>query len=106
ELVDQQQSLPPWRFSDRGVMQKIFDEVAGEAGGVVPEGDAVEEEVAGGGVFVGPGSGEAVCDGGGEGAVAGQCPFAHRRVDVRVRAGKAFEELEQGAGGPVGCVGG
>ena len=54
ELVDDQQRSAAGRLSGGGVVLEVLEEVAGQAGGVVAEGDAVEEEVGGLGVFEGP----------------------------------------------------
>jgi hypothetical protein len=54
ELVDQEQRLAVGWLSAGAVVGEVFEEVAGEAGGVVAEGEPVEEEVGGAGVFESP----------------------------------------------------
>ncbi len=82
ELVDQQQGFLPGRLPCRAVVDEVLEEVAGEAGGVVAEGQAVEEEVGGAGVLEGPLPHQAAADGGGEGSVAGYRALTDSRINV------------------------
>jgi hypothetical protein len=82
EFVDQQEDVAVGGLSGGAVVGEVFDEVAGQAGGVVAQREAVEEEIGGAGVLERPLPHQAVAHRGGEGAVAGQGAFAHRGVDI------------------------
>src|SRR5581483_8441564 len=80
ELVHQQQRFALGGFAGGGVVGEVLDQEPGQAGGVVAEGHAVEEEIGGPGVLVGPVTVEAAGGGGPEGPVAGQGAPPHGRV--------------------------
>lgn len=104
ELVDDEERFAVRSFSSGGVVLEVLEEVAGETGGVVAEGDAVEEDVAGPGVLEGPVTGELLPHCSAEGPIAGEGAFADLVVDVEVAVGEARHQLLERAWLPAGGV--
>ena len=117
ELVDDQQHALVARLALHGVLGEVLDQEAREPGSLVLEPQAVEEQVAGGGVFERPAGVEAFADGAEERRVAradlgdlaggvGDDLRPLRPAKVRVLQPRQEEAVEQLARAPWRALGG